>query len=108
MASAYVGSPMKACHLSTGIWLVRMVEAAAVTFLEDLVEVTTGAGVERFEAPIVGGIRPGTGVRIRLPPAVSPANFDTTRAGRRLKEGMAVGRAAAGDRGLTEKYKNGR
>src|SRR5438270_311964 len=26
MASAYVGSPMKACHLSTGIWLVRMVE----------------------------------------------------------------------------------
>jgi hypothetical protein len=82
--------------------------AAAVTFLEDLVEVTTGAGVERFEAPIVGGIRPGTGVRIRLPPAVSPANFDTTRAGRRLKEGMAVGRAAAGDRGLTERYKNGR
>ena len=27
--------------------------AAAVAILEDLVEVTTGAGVERFEAPIV-------------------------------------------------------
>src|SRR6266850_2123380 len=27
--------------------------AAPVTVLEDLVEVTTGAGVERFEAPIV-------------------------------------------------------
>ena len=27
--------------------------AAPVTLLEDLVEVTTGAGVERFEAPIV-------------------------------------------------------
>ena len=27
--------------------------ATAIAFLEDLVEVTTGAGVERFEAPIV-------------------------------------------------------
>ena len=27
--------------------------AAPIAFLEDLVEVTTGAGVERFEAPIV-------------------------------------------------------
>jgi hypothetical protein len=27
--------------------------AAPITFLEDLVEVTTGTGVERFEAPIV-------------------------------------------------------
>src|SRR5215472_14576777 len=27
--------------------------AAPVTFLEDFVEVTTGAGVERFEAPII-------------------------------------------------------
>ena len=53
MASAYVGSPMKACHLSTGIWLVRMVERAPIAFLEDLVEVTTSTGVERFEAPIV-------------------------------------------------------
>ena len=44
---------MKACHLSTGIWLVRMVERAPIAFLEDLVEVTTSTGVERFEAPIV-------------------------------------------------------
>ena len=27
--------------------------AAAIAFLEDFIEVTTGAGVERFEAPIV-------------------------------------------------------
>jgi hypothetical protein len=27
--------------------------ATPIAFLEDLVEVTTGAGVERFEAPIV-------------------------------------------------------
>ena len=27
--------------------------AAAITFLEDFVEVTTGAGIEGFEAPIV-------------------------------------------------------
>ena len=27
--------------------------AAAITFLEDFVEITPGAGVERFEAPIV-------------------------------------------------------
>jgi hypothetical protein len=27
--------------------------AAPIAFLEDLVEVTTGTGVERFEAPIV-------------------------------------------------------
>ena len=27
--------------------------AAPVTLLEDLVEITTGAGIERFEAPIV-------------------------------------------------------
>jgi hypothetical protein len=27
--------------------------AAAVTFLEDFVEVTTGSGIERFEAPII-------------------------------------------------------
>jgi hypothetical protein len=26
LAKAGVGSPMTACHLSTGIWLVRMVE----------------------------------------------------------------------------------
>ena len=36
-----------------GIWLVRMVETAAIALLEDLVEVTTGIGVERFEALIV-------------------------------------------------------
>jgi hypothetical protein len=30
--------------------------AAPIAFLEDLVEVTTGTGVERFEAPIVVSI----------------------------------------------------
>jgi hypothetical protein len=43
------GSPMNACHLSTGIWLVDR-RAALVTLLEDLVGVATGAGIERFEA----------------------------------------------------------
>ena len=40
---------MKACHLSMGIWC----RAAPITFLEDFIEVTTGTGIERLEAPIV-------------------------------------------------------
>src|SRR3954470_2524981 len=44
---------MKACHLVDRDLTGEDGRATPVAFLEDLVEVTTGAGVERFEAPIV-------------------------------------------------------
>src|SRR5215831_3261300 len=53
MASAYVGSPMESVPFVDGDLTGENGRSTPIAFLEDLVEVTTGTGIERFEAPIV-------------------------------------------------------